>query len=197
MIHYATPYSLVGDVGQAYNEFMRLLPNDDDFAGLLDGDAMFSTHHFGHHIAECVRANPDCGYFCCCANRLNSKWQTVGQAAFVSDSLKYHRQLGTQFWDRHGAECVDVADRTPRAAGVLMVVRKSEWRRVGGFTETTNPDKPNLLSVDADYHRAFVRHGLPIKMMLGVYVIHWFRGAQSMGPFKGPTGHLTEHYQAD
>jgi GT2 family glycosyltransferase len=55
-------------------------------------------------------------------------------------------------------------------SGVLIVIKKSIWEKVGGFKE----DK--MLTIDNDIHRKIRISGGLVGLMKGIYVQHWYRG---------------------
>jgi len=72
-------------------------------------------------------------------------------------------------WDRNKTNVVDVTYHSPMS-GVMLLINKSSWERVGGFKE----DK--MLSIDNDIHYRIKNAGMKSGLMTGVYVQHWYRG---------------------
>ena len=94
MIYYSIPYSTEKNLGKYYNDFMKVLPNDDDFACFVDGDTIFSTPNYGHIIQSVVDENPEVKLFTCYTNRIGCKWQVAPGIDIDSNDMKYHRDFG-------------------------------------------------------------------------------------------------------
>ena len=58
-------------------------------------------------------------------------------------------------------------------SGVLILVKKSVWKKVGGFKEG------EMLSVDNDIHQKVKLAGEKVGLMKGIYVQHWYRGGDN------------------
>ena len=74
-IYYGIPYALDKNLGAEYNQYMELLPNNDDWMIFRDGDTMFLTFDWGHAIAEIINKLPDAGIITCQTNRIRQKSQ--------------------------------------------------------------------------------------------------------------------------
>ncbi len=168
MIYHRTVWATDKNIGAAYNREMALLPSDDDYCCFLDGDAMFTTPFFGKQLEDIVRINSDCGLFTCMTNRVSCKWQLDDFVDWNTDDMVTHRRIGEAFCV---ARYEDVEDVTHKQllSGVLMLIRKREWRSVGGFQN-------GMLGVDNAIHKAFKDNGLKVLLMRGFYVYHWYRG---------------------
>jgi len=55
-------------------------------------------------------------------------------------------------------------------SGVLILIRKAVWKKIGGFVEK------QLLSVDNNLHWALMDKKEKLYLMKGVYLYHWYRG---------------------
>jgi len=170
MIYYSTPYSLEKDIGKSYNRIMATLPIADDWACILDGDAMFTTNRFGHHIQEVVDTYPQYDLLTCMTNRVANSQQRVGGSAVWSDNnMATHREVGQARWDELGSQVADITNETPLSGVMIMSTRKG-WEKVGGFPEGS------MLGIDNAIHKDYANAGLKVGLMTGVYVMHWYRG---------------------
>ena len=80
-----------------------------------------------------------------------------------------HRQLGAKLQAERYARVTDVTDWKSQAiSGVLILIKKELWTRVGGFKEGT-------LGVDNDIMYRTRAAGERICLMEGVYMYHWYR----------------------
>jgi len=149
---------------------MELLPNDDDYCCFLDGDATFTTTFFGLQLERIVHKYPECGVFVCMTNRVNCEWQ-LETVDWDSDDIKYHRFIGDLLADDNYYQIKDVTNK-PKGevlSGVLMLIRKDVWKKIGGF-------KDGMLGVDNDLHWKCQKHGEKVYLLRGFYVYHWYRG---------------------
>ena len=170
MIYYRIVWSTDKNIGAAYNREMQMLPYDDDFCCFIDADAMFLTPFFGKQLERIVEAYPECGAFTCTTNRVNCKWQ-LAEGGWMNDDIKYHRLIAERSAQKSYLQVEDVS-RKPRGkvmSGVLMLIRRDVWRKVGGF-------KDGMLGVDNDFHWKIMDNNERLYLMKGVYVYHWYRG---------------------
>src|SRR5690348_8652460 len=128
MIYYSTPYSLEKCLGKAHNQFIRLLPNDEDFACLLDGDVMFTVSNFGHNLQAIIDANPDCRLFYARTNRIACPWQL--DSTVQGDDIRKHRVHGRLLSERLGTAVREVQYESTPGSGFLILVRKDMSRQV-------------------------------------------------------------------
>ena len=69
MIYFFTPYSFEKKLFEAYDGYMDLVPNDNDWVCFLDGDTFFFENNFGHQIREYTERYPEAGMFTSYASR--------------------------------------------------------------------------------------------------------------------------------
>lgn len=167
MILYPIPYSSDKNIGKYYNWAMSLLPNNNDFACFTDGDAMFTTHFFGTQIENIIKKYPNCGLFTAMTNRVGTLYQCV-QGMWSVNDIEKHWQKGKDLYDNHYSECIDITEKSP-LSGVLILLRKKEWKSAGGFLE----DK--MTGIDNSIHYRVRDTGDKIKLMIGVYILHYYR----------------------
>ena len=186
------------NLGWAYNRFMSLLPDDDDWACFLDHDAMFTTRGWYSQIVQLTQAYPRTGCFTAMTNRVGNPAQIHGfdrsrlregvervpsifetlERSHNHHDLMRHREIGAELMRTAYAD-VEVLGPDDPMSGVVMVVRKQVWNTlkfVDGF-----------LGVDRAFHEACNRKGLDVILMRGVYVYHWYRG-------DGDIGHVAEFF---
>ena len=102
MVYYSTPYDTGKALGDAYNHFFELIPQDSDFGCLTDADAMFTTSEYGHQIQRAIDENPNCRLFYATTNRIGCPWQCVAPQV-DNDDLKEHRHFGLRRFLQFGA----------------------------------------------------------------------------------------------
>jgi GT2 family glycosyltransferase len=164
------------NIGCAYNKFMEILPNDDDWACFLDHDAMFTTDDWYKQLNDIIGREPSIGAFGCRTNRAGYKWQLVGNIDVDNHDIGYHRAIGKHLQNTHYYRTSPGSllghNREPRPSrfsGVVILVKKSTWKRIGGFKQT------GFLAVDDDLRHRLAKHNIQFAIMDGVYVYHWYR----------------------
>jgi GT2 family glycosyltransferase len=176
-IYTLIPYDLEKNLGGAYNKFMNLL-EDDDWAVFLDHDAMFTTPDWMSTIEKTIDENPEYGFFTCRTNRIGSAWQKMGGVDEENHDMRYHRSIGREVSQVSPNMLASVADVTdaPYMSGVVMIVKKSVWKELGGAPE-------GMLGVDGQLHIRCRESNIKLGLMNHLYVYHWYRG-------DGNTNHL-------
>lgn len=175
MIYYFTPYSLEKNLGIAYNRCMEIIPNDDDWGCLLDGDTMFLTPDYGVQLDEITKLAPHTGLFTCLTNRAGYKHQVFGNKMSNSADIVHHRAIAQWCRDRNRHK---LRPLTTNVCGHLLLIKKSVWRAVGGFTENSIRDEgasSNLLGVDDNMSKKMRLSRRSVMCMDGVYLFHYYR----------------------
>jgi len=172
MIYTFIPYSpdlKKYNLGAMYNKFMRLLPNDDDWACLIDHDVMFTRKNWYHQLMDIIKKHPDYGCLTGRTNRIGCSWQKVRELE-NSNNIEEHKRLGKELQDKFWDE---VEDRTNDMlmSGFLMLVKKSVWKEVP-FREVYERD--GMAGVDNHFHEDLKNKGYKIGLMKGVYLYHWY-----------------------
>jgi len=167
-IYHFIPWNSNKSIGKSYNEMMSLI-GSNDWACFLDGDAVHTSSFFGFRIEEVVEKNQQYSMFTCYTNRVACKYQVAPNSSWVNNDQSYHRQLGEKLWDLNKTNVIDITNNS-ELSGVLIVLKKSMWEKVGGFKE----DK--MLSIDNDMHRKVRDFKGRVGLMTGLYVQHWYRG---------------------
>jgi len=168
-IFYFVPYSLEKNIGKAYNQYMALLPNDNDWGVLMDGDTMFLTFDWGHAIAEVIKKIPDAGIITCYTNRIaKNKVQLYGED---STDIIIHRAIAKKLDKENRGSYRKIHQRI---SGFFMAIQKKTWKEVGKFPEI--PKK--ILDIDGLFSRKILTAKKDIYLMQGVYKLHYYRMAE-------------------
>ena len=169
MIYTHIAYDLDRNLGAAYNRFMELL-GEDDWACFLDHDAMFTTEDWYKQLDALTEQFP-LGTFYGVTNRVGNYLQVVNEkGSWDNHDIWFHREVGAQKKTDYGTSVTPFPADDPRfLSGVVILVSKRTWVTIGGV-------KDGFLGVDNDLHKKCNKHELPVYMMHGVYVYHWFRG---------------------
>lgn len=167
-VYHFIPWNSQKNIGKSYNDMMSLVgPND--WVCFLDGDAVHTTHHFGFKIEEVIKYNPTYSMFTCYTNRVACKYQVAPNVNWGNNDQSYHRTVGENLWNSNKTDVIDITNN-PELSGVLILLKKSAWEKVGGFKEN------KMLTVDNDMHVKIRNAGLRVGLMKGIYVQHWYRG---------------------
>lgn len=170
-IYYNIPYKSDKNLGKAYNEFMELLPKDTDYACFVDADTIFTTPNYGTVIEEVLHRYPNVRCFTALTNRVSCKWQVHSGVDPKNNDMEYHRIFGKGLQEIYGTKCEDVSDKPSNEAmsGLLILIRKDLWRRIGKFKES------GMLGIDNDLHWKIQKNREKIYLMKGIYLYHWYR----------------------
>jgi len=166
-IFYFTPYATDKNLGAAYNRYMELLPNDDDWACFTDGDTMFLTTDWGHTIQNAIENNPNAGMFTCYTNRVNNKEQLYRGNFNPNRDIIAHRNIA-KVCHEIGKNRVKKLERM--ISGVMMIIQKKTWKefRFGD----------GLLGVDNDISKRMLKAGKQILLIESIYLMHYYRLAE-------------------
>jgi GT2 family glycosyltransferase len=167
-VFHVIPWNSYKNIGDSYNDTMVNV-GSQDWVCFLDGDAVHTTPFFGKHIEDVIRDNPDYDLLTCYTNRIGFPPQIAPGVDRKSNDQKYHRDFGSNMWDKYGTEVMDIT-KMRFISGVLLLIRKDIWEKVGGFKNT------EMLGVDNDIHMRVFKYGGKVGLMKGIYVQHWYRG---------------------
>lgn len=178
-IHTNIPYRLDSNLGRAYNDFMKKVP-ENEWALFLDHDAMFTTKYWYRNLHEVIDNNKNYGLFYGMTNRIYPKNQKFKDVSESNHDIRYHRQIGISAWNTYGSNVNDVSNSNKGfQSGVIILINKSTWNKVGGFVD-------GFLGVDNDIHKKCIDNNIKVGIMKGIYVYHWYRG-------DGDTSHLKNY----
>jgi GT2 family glycosyltransferase len=165
------PYTNEKNLGKAYNEYCELVPNDDDWIVIKDGDVMFLTPDFFELITEHISEHPDTGIFTCLTNRIGTLSQLYeGKISEIRD-IGYHREIAMSIRNNKTTTLTNYP-----VSSLVMCFKKNTWKDVGKFRE----DK-KFLGVDYDFSHKILNNGLDIRIMNNIYVFHYYRLLEGAG----------------
>ena len=167
-VHHYIPWDSNKNIGVSYNKILNLV-DDDDWVCFLDGDAVHTSSFFGKRIEDVIVNNSNFSMFTCVTNRIGCPYQIAQGVNQLTDDQRYHRDFGENTWNDHKTIVLDITN-LQLLSGVLILINKKAWQKVGGFKET------GMLGVDNDIHVKFKNAGLRVGLMKGIYVQHWYRG---------------------
>lgn len=163
-VHYSTPYGLDGNIGKAYNEYVRTLPADD-WVCLRDGDTMFLHPEWGRQVQAIAERAQEEQYSLlgCKTNRLRSGFQMMPGMEHVSD-MKHHHYVADEAYNVFGPEIYEVYN-VLAAFFWLMPVKVVQ----------DNPFPENTIHFDSIYCRHLYSNGHKLGLAVGLYVYHLYR----------------------
>ena len=171
MVYFFSPYSFQKDIGKAYNNYVRLAPNQDDWICLTDGDLLFLQSDFGHQIQEVIDLHgKDVGLFTCLVNRVGTKSQCYQDVISEDPNILNHRKIAIELAKTKRTEIKYIPNPI---SGHLMLFKKETWESIGGF-----PEERGILAVDNTFSNRMARNGYKIAVMEGVYCLHYYRMAE-------------------
>jgi hypothetical protein len=171
MIWFFTPYSFEKRMFEAWDRYMDLVTNPDDWVCMMDGDVMFLEADFGHHIQKYIDKFPDTGIFSCYVSRSRTAWMMPEQNLFNNPSIIDHKKKADYLRHICGISVKEINDRV---TGHLMVIQKSTWTHIREEVENQCLDL-NILSVDSVISRMTLQFGYRIRLMRSLYVLHYYR----------------------
>lgn len=167
-VFHVIPWNSGKNIGKSYNQTMSLVKSQD-WVCFIDGDAVHTTSFFGSRIEQVIEANPQYSLFTCYTNRIGCDWQIAPNVDKNTNDQKYHREFGEKLWETNKTQVIDVTKSSPMS-GVMLLINRFSWERVGGFKEE------RMLSIDNDIHNRIKNAGMKAGLMTGIYVQHWYRG---------------------
>lgn len=163
-IWYSNPYSIDKNFGKAINDFCSIVPNDEDWIVIQDGDICYLTPDWGRIIYESLKEHGHkFGLIGCYTNSLNGLNQLHGKRRFNDISMKDHHKIAKTYNSTNISDFGKLI-----VAGFFMAFQKKTWRLVGGFVE-------NNKSFDTLFNIAVRKKGLKVGIMDGLYVYHLYR----------------------
>lgn len=171
MIWFFTPYSFQKRMFEAWDQYMNLLTDPDDWACMMDGDIMLLQSDFGHHIQQYIDKYPDTGLFTCYSSRSRTRWMMPDQHLFSNLSIAEHKKLADRLYRGCHLKVKEINDRV---TGHLMVIRKSTWTSIRDKVEVRCSGL-KILSVDTVISTEILENKMLIRLMQGIYVMHYYR----------------------
>lgn len=163
-IWYSNPYSTSKNFGKAINDFCSLVPNDEDWIVIQDGDICYLRPDWGVIVEKSLRMHGHkFGLIGCYTNSIGGLHQTLEGKRVTDKPMEYHLEKANQL------NSYDIQDLEKYGvAGFLMAFQKKTWKLVGGFKE-------NNRAFDTLFNRDVRSRGLKIGIMKGLYVYHLYR----------------------
>lgn len=172
-LYFFKPFSFNKNLGKAYNDCMKLVPNDEDWGFLMDGDVAFLDNEYGNIIKQHIDKFDDgeVGQFGCFASRTGNKYlrpegiYNPNQYDIVEQKKKYN-----QVKEKYGISTKQIPNHV---TGFFIGIKKKVWKEIPA-PETDN----KLAGVDVRWSQAIKQQGYKLLCMQGLYVLHYYRAAE-------------------
>ena len=172
-IHFSNPYSTTKHIGEALNDFCRMIPDENDWIVLQDGDMMYLTPDWGRLIHDSLSNNGnEFGLIGCYTNRLRGLHQLHNNQISHDHEMRYHYNIAKQYANKD-AKVNHIGQNG--VAGVFMAFQKKTWIDVNGFNEIS-------IAFDSDFNVKVRQKGLKLGLINNLYVYHWYRGWNDIDP---------------
>lgn len=166
MIYYFTPYQK-SNLGEAYNHYCNLVPNDNDWITFLDGDIMQLHMDWGEIWQSILDKNDNAGIVTCLTNRASP--QNTDQVVYdmydETDIIK-HRKYALNLLDKNNTLTKHMSQRI--FSGFFFSFKKKTWKQVGGFIN-------GILRVDTNFYHKMLTINKQCLVAQGFYVLHYYR----------------------
>ena len=172
MIYFFTPYAFNKKLFDAWDSYMDVVGNPEDWVCMMDGDVLFLISDFGHQMQTYIDKYPDTGLFTCYASRTSRPQLRWPGSDMTNPSIIYHRFKAELIYAAHHGKVVDLEDLN--ALGYLMLLKKSTWLLIREQVKEWTLDK-NILGIDTRISKAIRKAGLKTYLMKGMYVLHYYR----------------------
>ena len=171
MIYFFTPYSFQKKIFEAWDAYMDLVQDKNDWVCLMDGDVAFLRSDFGSHMQEYISKFPDTGIFTCYVSRSRTSWMMPTNHIFADPNILHHKEKAEWHYKNQHLEVTDI---NRRIIGCLMLMKKSTWLLIREKVAAKCITK-EILSVDSIISLEVIAHGLTIRLMKGMYIFHYYR----------------------
>lgn len=171
-LHDIIPYSIERNLGKAYNDAMKLIP-DGDTVCFRDGDTCWLTPDYGMVLHEYATRYPD-AVLTCWTNRIHeSSGQLMGDMYLETDMMKHTLMAKACTLTKYG-----VTQLHTTISGFCLIIPKKIWLQFPFPEEQPFEDRkgvPNMLGVDNYWTNLIRRNGIQILRCDGLYLYHNYR----------------------
>lgn len=173
MIWFFAPYSFEKRLFEAYDSYMNLVSNENDWVCFLDGDTAFLLPNWGHQVKNYIDKFPDTGLFTCYASRCHYAAQKRRGTDEQNPNIIYHREQAGKIYNELNGK---VKEMDRRIAGHLMVIQKRTWLQIRAEVKRmVEIQQKEILGVDTKISNAILKAKLKIRLMRGMYIFHYLR----------------------
>jgi hypothetical protein len=172
-IYYSNPYSPEKTIGKALNEFCSIVPNDEDWIVLQDGDICYLTPTWGKLIYDSLKTNgSEFGLIGCYTNRLRGLHQLHNNQISNDHEMRLHYAIAKEY-EAKEAKVNDI--NLLGVAGLFMAFQKKTWKQVSGFDTQS-------IAFDTVFNQKVKALGYRTGLINNLYVYHCYRLWNDVNP---------------
>ena len=171
MIWFFTPYSFEKKLFEAWDNYMALVTNIEDWVCMMDGDVLFFHADFGHQLQRYIDHFPDTAIFTCYASRSGTTRMMRKNNISRDPNLLNHKKRANFFRENF---VLQIENLNQFATGHLLMMQKKKWLEIreAVFEKTKNK---NILGIDKAIGLHLLELGKKIRLMKSIYVLHYYR----------------------
>lgn len=166
MIYRLQPFSATKNLGKAYNDHIKHLP-ENSWICLQDYDTCFLEHNFYTNMLEYIKQFPNQGIFTCYTNRTLCKEQQYKGLIYENPDIAHWRKLSIEI---HKTP-TSLKDIGKEISGFCMLFNKDVWEKAGMFMEREG----RSLGIDNNFCWNVLEKGYKIGLMENVFCFHYYR----------------------
>lgn len=171
MIWFFTPYSFEKKLFEAYDNYMGLIKDPDDWGCLMDGDMAFLMSDFGNQIQAYIDKYPNTGLFISYASRSPYGHQMIPGTDCESDSIRY---IYENTLKARETDDLKVVRQTSLSCGPILIIKKITWDKYRQHIKEQSANA-NIQSIDTAISNILTKNGETTLLMAGLQVYHYFR----------------------
>lgn len=166
MIYYFTPYEK-GNLGRAYNNYCKLVPDDNDWITFIDGDIMQLHTNWGDIWSTILNQNDDAGIVTCLTNRASPiNNDQVMLNMYNETNIISHKIFALKQFELKQYSTKIMTNKF--LSGFFFSFKKSTWKKVNGFID-------GILNVDSNFYNKVKKINKECLVSEGFYVLHYYR----------------------
>jgi len=170
MIYFFTPYDFDKRMYNAWNQYMSMI-DTNDWAVMMDGDTLLFDADFGHKVQGYIDRYPDTGLFTAWASRSGTSYMMPEKRLAGVTNMMLHKDYAERLWKAHG---YGVQEMNKKVIGHFLCMQKKTWLQIRTDV-AKRTENHKIFSVDCEISRAVLAAGLKIRLMKGIYVLHYYR----------------------
>jgi hypothetical protein len=176
-----TPYSFEMKLFEAYDLYMSLVVNHEDWVVLMDGYALFFQSNFGHLIKDYIDQYSDTGLFVFFKNRIGCREQQFSNDLPTVDFLLMHYKIADSLCNNHHGEVTDLHSST---SGFMMILQKKTWDIIRN--ELRERTRNNfLLRLDRNIASILPEKKMPIRRLDCIFMLHYYHMVEETADKRG------------
>lgn len=168
-VHHITPARSDLNFGEAINDLIKGLPNED-WVCLRDIDTIPPLHKEFIWQCEEIAKTTKLDLISCMTNRIGLRHQLYNGVFSDDHNLLNHKSIALELFNKAPLEVIETKQTI---AGVMMLFSVNTWRKVKGFP--TGAIKIGGVFVDYLFCKKVLRVGMKIGIAKNVYLYHAYR----------------------